>query len=380
VIASHRINDPGVARELIASHMCDMVAMGRSLIADPYLPQKARDGRGDEIVHCIACAQGCFDHLFELKHVECMCNPRAGHEADAGPTKAAVSRRIMVVGGGPAGMSAAVSACDRGHRVSLYEKSDRLGGQLRLAAAPPGREEFFSLVKDLESQLALRSIPIALGQEVDQGLIEKEAPDAVILATGAVAMTPPIPGSDRAHVVQAWDVLLGRAATGQRVVVIGGGAVGVETALCLAEKGTLSAEAVKFLLVNQAEDPQVLREMALRGTKDIVVVEMIDKIGRDIGRSTRWGMVQDLSRFGVRTATGAKALEITETGVLAESPDGTVELPADTVVMAAGAVSYNPLQELLRAKEIPFRVVGDAGQIGRAFDAVHQGAAAGREI
>jgi 2,4-dienoyl-CoA reductase (NADPH2) len=181
-------------------------------------------------------------------------------------------------------------------------------------------------------------------------------------------------------VVQAWDVLAGRAATGQRVVIIGGGAVGVETALFLAEKGTLSADAVKFLLVNQAEDPHVLRDMALRGTKQIVIVEMIDKIGRDIGRSTRWGMVQDLTRFGVRTATGAKALEITETGVVIESPDGTEEIPADTVVMAAGAVSHNPLQALLESKGIPFRVAGDAAGIGRAFDAVHQGAAAGCQI
>ena len=151
-------------------------------------------------------------------------------------------------------------------------------------------------------------------------------------------------------------------------------------ALFLAEKGTLSADAVKFLLVNRAEDPDVLRDMALRGTKKIMVVEMIDRLGQDIGRSTRWAMVQDLSRYGVRAATGAKALEITETGVRVERSDGISEIPADTVVMAAGAVPYNPLQEILEAKKIPCRVVGDAAQIGRAFDAVHQGAAAGREI
>ncbi len=380
VIASHRINDPAVARELIADHLCDMVAMGRSLIADPYLPEKARGGREREIVHCIACAQGCFDHLFELKHVECMCNPRAGHEAEGAPPKAAVSKRVMVVGGGPAGMSAALAAHDRGHRVTIYEKSGRVGGQLRLAAAPPGREEFLSLVDDLAGQVALRGIAVRCGQPVDAALIQSEAPEAVILATGAVALSPPIPGADAPHVVQAWDVLAGRAATGRRVVVIGGGAVGVETALFLAEKGTLSAEALKFLLVNRAEDPEVLRDMALRGTKEIVIVEMIDKIGRDIGRSTRWGMVQDLTRFGVRTATGARALEIRENGVVVEGPAGTEEIPADTVVMAAGAVSHNPLQSLLEARGIPFRVAGDAAGIGRAFDAVHQGAAAGREV
>ncbi len=357
-----------------------MVAMGRPLIADPYLPQKAKNSREQEILHCIACAQGCFDNLFKLKPVECLCNPKAGRERATAIEKTRAPLKVMVIGGGAAGMSAALSAYEKGHHVSLYEKGDHLGGQLYLASAPPGREEFSELAKDLERQIARSPINVFINQHVDEALIEKEKPDAVILATGAMPITPPIPGVELSHVVQAWDVLQDKVPTGKRVVIIGGGAVGVETALFLSEKGTLSGEALKFLLINRAEDPEDLRQLAIRGTKEIVLVEMIDKMGKDIGKTTRWGILQDLSRKGIKTLTTTSALEITKTGINVETDDQVKEILADTIVLAVGASSYNPLQEVLEKKGLPFQVAGDAGRVGLAFDAVHQGFAAGRKI
>jgi len=380
VISGHRINDTATAREMIADGLCDMVAMGRPLIADPYLPQKAKTGHEKGIVHCIACAQGCFDNLFKLKPVECLCNPKAGHEKESAVEKTKAPKKVMVVGGGAAGMSAALSAREKGHTVTLYEKDDRLGGQLYLAAAPPGREEFAELAKDLEYQVALSNINVVLDQGVDKALFDHEKPDAVILATGALPIQPPIPGVELPHVVQAWEVLQETAVIGRRVVIIGGGAVGVETALFLAEKGTLSPQALKFLLVNRAEDPEDLYELATRGTKDIVVIEMIDKMGKDIGKTTRWGILQDLSRQGIETKATTKALAITETCVKVEMDGKIEEIPADTVVLAAGAASYNPLQEFVEKQGIPCKVIGDAARVALAFDAVHQGFEAGREI
>jgi len=380
VIASHRINDPDTARELIADGMCDMVAMGRSLIADPWLPEKAKEGREEEIVHCIACAQGCFDNLFKLKHVECLCNPRAGHECEIACELALTPKKVMVIGGGAAGMNAAIAAADRGHEVTLYEKSDELGGQLHLAGAPPGREEFAELAYDLETQVYYRDIDIHFDETVDAAVIDRERPDHIIIATGAAPMTPPIPGVELPHVVQAWDVLADRVFTGNRVVVVGGGAVGVETALLLAEKGTLSGDVLKFLLVNKAETPDVLYEMATRGTKDVTIIEMINAIGKDFGKTTRWGMLQDVSRYGVNYKVTAKALEITPTSVKVETPEDVEDLPADTVVLAAGARPRNDLEEIVKSKGIPYDVVGDAGKIGMAFDAIHQGFAAGIKI
>ena len=380
VIASHRINDPATARELLADGMCDMVAMGRSLIADPDLPEKARTGREKEIVHCIACAQGCFDNLFKLKSVECLCNPRAGHELETCLEPAPEPKRIMVIGGGAAGMSAALAAAQRGHRVTLFEAGERLGGQLHLAGSPPGRDEFSQLAQDLATQVALADMEVRLGQRVDEATLAAEKPDAVILATGARPMTPPIPGVELVQVVQAWDVLSGRVHTGRRVVIIGGGAVGVETALFLAEKGTLSADALKFLMVNRAETPEDLFEMATRGTKEVVVIEMLNKIGKDIGKSTRWGMLQDLNRVGIRSGVETRALAITAQGVTVESAGKKETIAADTVVLAAGSSSCNDLQSAVEKLGISCQVVGDAAQIGLAFDAVHQGFAAGRTV
>jgi 2,4-dienoyl-CoA reductase (NADPH2) len=380
VAAGHRINDPRTAREMIAEGMCDFVAMGRALIADPYLPAKAAEGREATILHCVACAQGCFDNLFKLKPVECLCNPRAGREGKTTPAKARIPRKVMVVGGGAGGMSAALAAREAGHAVTLYEQRDRLGGQLLLAGAPPGRGEFVELARNLRQQIARSGVAVVLNRPVDPALIETAKPDVVILATGAVPVKPPLPGADLPHVVQAWDVLSERAATGRRVVVVGGGAVGVETAQYLAEKGTLSGEAVKFLLVNRAEDSETLYGLAVRGTKTVTLIEMIDKLGKEIGRTTRWGMLQDLTRSGVHTRTSARVLEITPNGLKIESGGITEEIQADTIVLAIGAAPHNPLEDVLKQKGIPCRVVGDARKPGWAFDAIHQGFEAGRTV
>jgi 2,4-dienoyl-CoA reductase (NADPH2) len=380
VIASHRINDPQTAREMIADGMCDMVAMGRPLIADPRLPDKVMSGREHEVVHCIACAQGCFDHLFKMKPVECLCNPMAGHEKEYRIETAGNRGKVMIIGGGPAGMSAALAASQRGHDVSLFEKGGRLGGQLFLAGAPPGRDEFKQLAHDLTIQVAARGIRVELNTEMDAAGLIEEKPDQVILATGALPITPAIPGADLPHVVQAWDVLTNQVITGKRIAVIGGGAVGVETALFLAEKGTLSGDAVKFLLVNKAETPEDLYELATQGTKEIVLIEMVKKIGKDIGLSTRWGMLQDIHRIGIQTRISAMAVEIAESGVIIETDGKTEEVPADSVVLALGSVSHNPLEELVKENGIPYKTVGDARKVATAFDAIHDGFNAGRSI
>ena len=380
VIASHRINDPALAREMIVDGICDMVAMGRALITDPYLPRKCKNRNEETIFHCIACAQGCFDHLFEMKAVECLVNPVAGHEREREITETKEPKRVMVVGGGAAGMTAAMVASKRGHNVSLFDKGDRLGGQLHLAGAPPGREEFVTLANDLSGEVKRGGVSVRLKSEVTKDLVRKENPDLVILATGALPIEPKIPGADLPHVVQAWDVLTDKARIGNRVLVIGGGAVGTETAILIAEKGTLSPEALKFLFVNRAEPMEDLYRMVVTGTKEVTIIEMLERIGSDIGRSTRWGMLQELKRAGIKTMTGTKAVEIKDTSVILDEGGVLKEVPADTVVIAVGSGINNPLEEKIKAMGIPLRVVGDAGGVARAFEAVHNGFELGRTI
>ncbi len=181
-------------------------------------------------------------------------------------------------------------------------------------------------------------------------------------------------------VVQAWDVLQNKVYTGENVVVVGGGAVGVETALFLAEKGTLSGDALKFLLVNNAETPETLYKMATQGTKKITIVEMLDKAGREFGKSTRWGMLQDMERVGINVKLKSRALEITRDGIIIETPSGNEEILADTIVIATGSVSNNSLVPEIEKLNIPCDTIGDAKSIGMAFDAVHQGLMAALNI
>jgi 2,4-dienoyl-CoA reductase (NADPH2) len=380
VAASHRINDPALARALLAAGTCDLVAMGRPLIADPCLPEKAREGREDEIVHCVACGQGCLDQVLAMKPVQCLVNPRAGHEAERthGPARRAV--KVLVVGGGPAGMSAAMAAADRGHAVVLYERGARLGGQLQEAGAPPGRGELAGLALDLARQLDLRGVRVELGREVDGGVMDAERPDALVLATGATPIAPPIPGADLPSVVQAAAVLRGERSPGRRVVVVGGGAVGVETALFLAERGTVSAETARFLVEHGAEPLDDVRALLLRGTRRITVVELTGELGRNLGRTTRWTLLRELELRGVETRPGTRVLEIGTSAVRLEREGRVEEIPADTVVLAVGARSHDPLQPLARARGIPFRVVGDAASVATALEAIHQGFVAGSEI
>jgi len=195
-----------------------------------------------------------------------------------------------------------------------------------------------------------------------------------------VPISPPIPGAELPQVVQAWDVLRNRVHVGRRVVIVGGGAVGVETALFLAEKGTLSGDALKFLLVNRAETPETLYALAVKGTKEILLIEMLDAIGKDIGRSTKWCMFQDMERTDIKRLTVTKAVEITSAGIKIEGPEGKQMIAADTIVLAAGARSQNSLCEVLKNKGIVCQAVGDARQVAQAIDAIHQGFKAGQEV
>ncbi|AMV70847.1 FAD-dependent oxidoreductase [Desulfuromonas carbonis] len=380
VILGHRINDPATARELLADQWCDAVAMGRALIADPELPNKARLGREAQLVHCVACGQGCFDNLFKMRHIECLCNPRAGHELDRAFVASAMPQRVLVVGGGAAGMSAALAAARRGHRVTLCERSHELGGQLLLAGAPPGRAEFAGLAADLARQVAAAGVAVRLSCTVDRRLLEELRPDRVILASGGQPLTPAIPGIELPLVVQAWEVLAGRAEVGRRVVVIGGGAVGIEVALALAEEGTLSAEVLKFLLIHEAEELSELRRLATRGKRQVSLVEMLGKLGGNFGRTTRWTMLQDLERYGVASFPESRVEAISPAGVTISRHGESLLLPADSVVLAVGTRAEASLEPLCAELAIPCTLVGDARRPGLVLDAVHQGFLAAQEV
>ncbi|TYO97320.1 2,4-dienoyl-CoA reductase (NADPH2) [Desulfallas thermosapovorans DSM 6562] len=377
VIACNRINDPELAEEILASGLADLVGMARAMIADPDLVTKTATGQSGAIRKCIGCNQGCLDAVFTMKPVSCLVNARAGRELEKEPQPAQPVKQVLVVGGGPGGMEAARVAARRGHRVTLWEKGPRLGGQLNLAAVPPGREEFGTVVEYYNHELARLGVQIELGKEADEDNIKSFGADAVVMATGAAPIEPPIAGVGQDHVVQAWDVLAGKASTGKKVVIIGGGAVGCETALYLARKGTLNAEALHFLALNNAENWDTLKELATRGVKDVTVVEMQRAAGADIGVSSRWVILQEMRRFGVKTITGATAREINEGGVVLDVQGQEKVLEADTVVLAVGSRSLSDLCEKIKEQLPEVYMVGDAVAPRKALDAIYQGYLAG---
>ncbi len=373
VIASNRINDPLLAEEILKDGCADLVSMARAMIADPDLVQKTAAGRFDEIRKCIGCNQGCLDAVFTMKPVGCLVNARAGKEHEGDLQPAAKSKNVLVIGGGPAGMEAARVAAERGHKVTLWEKSGELGGQLKLAAVPPGREEFATFTEYLAGEIRRLGVKVELGKEASVENIKSFGADAVVMATGAAPLTPPVDGAQGPSVVQAWEVLAGKASTGRKVVIVGGGAVGCETALLLAQKGTIDAETFRFLALNGAEDVERLKELATRGVKEVTLVEMMKSVGADIGVSSRWIILQELRRYGVRVHTGTKVLKIMENGIWAEKEGKEKFLEADTVVLAAGSRSVAELCDRIKEELPEVYVVGDAVAPRKALDAVHQG-------
>ena len=380
VMACNRINDPLLADQILRDGQADLIGFARGLIADPELPNKALQGRFDEINYCIACNQGCFDTLFDRKPVTCLVNARAGAEAKLTVEPATRKKKVMVIGGGPAGMEAARLAALRGHEVCLYEKAERLGGQLRLAAIPPGRGEFLTFVKYLEHQMGKLNVTVYTRSEASLLQVEREKPDAVIVATGAWPLRPEIKGLDRPNVFMAWDVLTGEVDTGKEIIVIGGGAVGLETALLLARKGTLDSDTLYFLMFNQAEKEETLHSLITRGLKKVTVVEMLKKLGQDIGTSTRWTIRQDLFRLGVKTMTNALAKEVTSEGVIVDREGKEELIRGDTVVIATGVRPANVLYEMVKHRVSEAYLIGDAKSPRKALEAVAEGLDVGRKI
>ncbi|HNU92645.1 MAG TPA: FAD-dependent oxidoreductase [Spirochaetota bacterium] len=373
VIASNRIPRPELAERMIRDGACDMVYLGRVLLADPYWPEKAREGRQDEIRPCVACNQGCTDTIFSARPVFCVVNPRAGYEGERNVVKTERPLRVMVAGAGPGGLEAAVTAASAGHSVELYEKGDEIGGQLWIAGAPPHKEELWEIVRYYKAMLARLSIPVYLNTEVSVDLIREKRPDRVIVAEGAEPLMPPIAGLDDPRVLSSWRVLAENPALGKSIAVIGGGAVGLETALFLAAKGTLSPDMVYFLMAHEAESPERIRELMSRGSKEVTVFEMLPRIGRDIGKSTRWVVKSALNRYGVEALTGARVLSVEGGTVVYEANGKRHSRNFDNVVVASGSRPVKRLCETLEKEGIAFTAVGDCVRPAKINDAIHEG-------
>lgn len=373
VIACNRMN-VYTGAEIIARGDADFIGMCRGLIADPDVINKLGVGRPDLIRPCVGCNQGCMDNIFRGKPLECLANAEAGFEENSYNADL-VNKRILVVGAGVAGLEYAMQAATLGAKVTVWERNAEYGGQMDLVASPPGRKGFSELPSFQFSACINAGVTFEFNKEATADEIIVSTANGtferIVLATGAQPILPTFPTEDGADVVSAWDVLRGKVSTGKRVVIIGGGAVGIEVALKLAEEGTLSAEILKFLFLNRAETPKMLYKLLTEGSKKVTIIEMQSKIGQDIGPSTKWIMMGNLKRYKVGVMTDLKVVSIRKENVVVEHPDGKQSMiPAETVVLAIGSQSDNKLAEQLQGKISDLIVIGDAIKPRKVLDAI----------
>ncbi|MPL85507.1 2,4-dienoyl-CoA reductase [bioreactor metagenome] len=387
VITSNRINTPGVAEEILARGDADMVSLARPFLADPDFVAKAAAGRADEIAPCIGCNQACLDHTFAGKISSCLVNPRAGHETELTLAPAATPKRIAVVGAGPAGLSAAITAAGRGHAVTLFDRAAEIGGQLCMARRVPGKEEFHGLTDWFATMLTRTGVTLRLNTEATVEMLADF--DDVIIATGVTPRSPAIPGEERA--ASYIDILTGRVTAGPRVAIIGAGGIGFDVAefLTVSDSPTLHpaewmrewgvgdpAQTPGGLAPPQPEPPA--RQVTLLQRKP-------EKPGRKLGKTTGWIHRAALQAKGVRMLGGVNYEAITAEGLQVsfgpERKEPTL-IAADTVVLCAGQLSERSLADRLIAAGITPQVIGGADVAGEldAKRAIDQGTRLGAAL
>ena len=367
VVASNRINTPEVAEQIIASGQADLVSMARPLLSDPYFVQKAAEDRADEINTCIACNQACLDHTFQNKRASCMINPRAGHETTLVLSPTRSSKRIAVVGAGPAGLAAAAELAGRGHAVELFEAQPEVGGQFRLAMQIPGKEEFTETIRYFSRRMELAGVTLHLGTRVTAD--DLTGFDDVVVATGVVPRLPSIPGVDHPSVVDYQQVIRERAAVGRSVAVIGAGGIGFDVSEFLLHEPDESVE--DWMQRWGVTDPALERgglatKVAAPPKRQVFLLQRkTTELGKGLGKTSGWVHRQTLKDSGVEMIKGVTYDRIDDAGLhitVATGKETTKSrvLAVDTIVLCTGQESVRDLVEPLEASGVPVHVIGGA--------------------
>ena len=372
VIASNRINMPDEAEALIASGDVDMVSMARPFLADSDWVNKVAAGRVDEINTCIGCNQACLDHTFANKRASCLVNPRAGHETELVYRKTASKKKVAVVGAGPAGLSAATVAAECGHDVTLFDSSERVGGQFNVAMQVPGKEEFAQTLRYFARRLEITGVTVKLNQRVTREQLLAQGFDDIVVATGIVPRKPRIPGVERANVVSYLDVLQRKVTLGKRVAIIGAGGIGFDVGEFLLHDPAVALPlSIEHWCQEWGVDLQaqthggLVAPAAAKPYRDLYLLQRkTTRVGAGLGKTSGWVHRAVLQRHGVKMMAGVEYHRIDDAG-LHISVNGVPQvLEVDHVVLCAG---QDPLTELMpsadevRAQGAPrFHTIGGA--------------------
>ncbi|GAA5786003.1 NADPH-dependent 2,4-dienoyl-CoA reductase [Chitiniphilus shinanonensis] len=368
LIAVNRINTPEIAERILAEGEADMVSLARPLLADPAFVAKAAANAAREINTCIACNQACLDHVFEGKPASCLVNPRACREQELAPRPATRPRRVAVVGAGPAGMAAALTAAQCGHAVTLFEAGDALGGQFRIASRIPGKEEFHETLRYFQVMLAKHGVTVRLNTSVAAD--ELAGFDEVIVATGVAPRVPEIDGIDHPKAVPYPAVLRGEVRVGPRVAIVGAGGIGVDTAVFLSEPDE-TASPVATYARDWGIDTTLSTPGGLtpahpgRSPREIWLLQRRPgKPGSGPGKTTGWVHRLSLQARGVHLLGSVEYVRIDDEGLTIRVKGEEQRLAVDQVVICAGQVSVNGLYAALRARGVNAHLIGGAEHAG----------------
>jgi len=381
VVASNRINAPGVAEAILARGDADMISMARPFLADPELVAKAASGRADEINTCIGCNQACLDEIFQGRLCSCLVNPRACRETELPAVRTAAPSRIAVVGAGPAGLAYACTAAERGHRITLFEAADEIGGQFNLARRIPGKEEFAETLRYFRTRLQRLEVDVRLGRRVTAGELVRGGWKRVVLATGVTPRDPAIPGSDHPMVIGYVDAILGRRPVGRRVAIVGAGGIGFDVAELLTHAG-VGDPARTF-----EREWGIDRDFARRGglapepaaapaARQVTLLQRKGtKIGAGLAKTTGWIRRTLLQRRGVMMIPGVAYERIDDAGLHIRVGGELRTIEADSIVICAGQEPRRELLDELQAAGIATTLVGGADVAGEldAKRAIAQG-------
>ena len=366
VITSNRINTPEVAEEVLARGDADMVSMARPFLADPDFVIKAQENRADEINTCIGCNQACLDHVFGGVMTSCLVNPRACHETELHILATTSSKKIAVVGAGPAGLAAATTAASRGHQVTLFDGANEIGGQFNIAKQIPGKEEFFETLRYYGKQIEITGVDLKLNHRATAEELNNGGFDQVIVATGIAPRMPNIEGIDHPKVLNYLDVIGGKQHVGKKVAIIGAGGIGFDTAEYITHAGESTSQNIPAFMKEWGVDMTFGSRSGTEGItaqpepspREVYLLQRkSSRVGKGLGKTTGWVHRAGLAMKGVRMMPSCDYKRIDDDGLHLTVGDEPTTLDVDTIIICAG---QDPMREIIEGLTVPHHLIGGA--------------------